>query len=256
LGDRQIRGIEKDLVDAIVLTHGFIGSTSENESTTLGREGSDFTGAIISYCLDASELSIWKDVDGVLTADPREFDKTSLIEELSYNEAVEMTFYGAKVIHPKTIKPLQNKKIPLKVRSFENKDSKHTTIHAGSKDEIENTIIIKKDNQILLNFRTIDFSFIEEAEITKIMSAFAHHGINVNLIQNGAIKFFAVVDNEVDDIIKVEEELSDHFTMTSDSDLTLLTLRHYNDASIQEFTAGKDKLLVQQSSINYQVLYK
>jgi len=251
--DLQVRPI---LGNQVVLTQGFIGSTDDNETTTLGREGSDFTGAILANILDACEQAIWKDVPGVLNADPRKFENTQQIHELSFNEAVEMTYYGASVIHPKTIKPLQNKGIPLIVRSFLDLSNPGTKVSQGGKKEIEVPVIIKKEDQILLNFRTKDFSFIGEDQIGVIMKAFGTHHIKINMIQNGAIRFAALVDNKADYIQLVEKELNDHFDIKAYDGLELLTIRHYNTEIIEEMTAGKEVLLEQKTAVNYQVVFR
>ncbi len=237
-----------------ILTQGFIGSTSDNDSTTLGREGSDYTAAILSYCLDAEQQVIWKDVDGVLNADPNAFEDTRLIDDLSYGEAVEMTYYGAKVIHPKTIKPLQNKRIPLVVRSFKNTEKTGTKIHADGLNKVELPVIIKKTNQVLLSFITKDFSFTDENQIGEIMSVFGKHNIKINLIQTGAIRFSALVDEKTAHIVQIEKELSDKFDIKIRRNISLLTIRHYDDATIEKYTSREEVLLEQKTAINYQAV--
>ncbi len=242
------------LKDSIVVTQGFLGCTSENVTTTLGREGSDFTAAIFANALDAKDQSIWKDVPGVLNGDPRIYADAVLMEELSYNEAVEMTYYGAQVIHPKTIKPLQNKKIPLLVKSFINPDGNGTKIydpqHAISYPPVR---VLKKD-QALISLHTKDFSFIEEYVMSKILRAFSKVNLKINLMQNAAILFQACINNIPEKLEAITKDLEPYFNVKVDKDLTLLTIRHYNDESISKLTNGHSIIIEQKRATTYQAL--
>lgn len=232
--------------NTIVITQGFIGSTKENFSTTLGREGSDYSASIFSYCLNAELMSIWKDVPGVMNADPKQFHDAVIIPELSYYESIEMTFYGAKVIHPKTIKPIQNKKIPLHVRSFINSDKNGTLISETEKFIPYPPIKVLKENQILLSIQTRDFSFIGEKHLQKIFEVFASSRIRMNLMQNGAISFSCCVDAN-DRIHEVVDALHFEFKVLLNEGLELFTIRHYNDSIISEII-GEKKILLEQKS--------
>ena len=181
----------------LTIVQGFIGGDLNGNTTTLGREGSDFTAGIFAYCLDAESLTIWKDVLGVLNADPREFKEVQLLEHISYEETIEMAFYGASVIHPKTIKPIQNKKIPLIVRSFKNLNSPGTKVSEGVTLEPTIPCFIVKKNQVLVSISSLDFSFIVEENISDIFKFFHKYQLKVNLIQNSAISFSVCVDNNL-----------------------------------------------------------
>ena len=225
-----------------VLSQGFIGSTSENFTTTLGREGSDYTAAIFSYCLDAESMTIWKDVPGVLTADPRIFDNVSKLERLSYKEAIEMTYYGAKVIHPKTIKPLQNKSIPLFVKSFIDPAGSGTYIS----DEVGDTyppMVAIEDEQALLQISTRDFSFVAEHHMQYLFNIIAELRIQVNMMQNSAISFSLCVNDIDDRVERFEERIKENFKMIIDRDLELITVRHPQDNVLVNLKRGKIVLL-------------
>lgn len=227
----------------IVLTQGFIGGTTENYTTTLGREGSDFTAAIFSYCLDAQCMSIWKDVPGVLTADPRKFDNVTKLDRLSYREAIEMTYYGAKVIHPKTIKPLQNKSIPLRVRSFLEPAGAGTLISDALEGEAYPAMVAVEDQQALVHISTRDFSFVAEQHIKELFDQIAELRLQVNMIQNTAI-VFNVVFNDVDD--KVDQfcqRIQENYQTVIDRDLELITVRHYTNKVVDSLSRGKIVLL-------------
>ena len=226
----------------IVLTQGFIGSTKDGQTTTLGREGSDFTAAIISYCLDAEKMFIWKDVEGVLTADPRMFKNVQKLSWLSYKEAIEMTYYGASVIHPKTIKPLQNKNIPLYVRSFIDPDAEGTYIGPDVEEHYP-PIVILDGNQTLLHIATKDFSFVVEHHMARLFKVFADLRIFINMMRNTAISFTVCVPNIPDRIDKLKEILEDEYTVTEEKDLELLTIRHYEEEVLKSLTKGKIVLM-------------
>lgn len=238
---------------SIVVTQGFIGCTPENCTTTLGREGSDYTAAIFANMLDAENQTIWKDVPGVMNGDPRVFEDAVFIDEISFNEAVEMTFYGATVIHPKTIKPLQNKNIPLLVKSFINPEGKGTVV--GGNDNSLPPIRIVKNNQALITLHTKDFSFVEDEVVAEIFSSFFKANLKLNMMQQGAISFEAVVDNIPEKIEKIKTGLKDKFNFNIYENLTILTIRHYPDFDyINKFKNGKQVLLEQRRISTYQGL--
>lgn len=242
--------------DKMVITQGFLGCTAENATTTLGREGSDYTAAIFANLLDAEAQYVWKDVPGILNGDPRVWDETELIEEMTYHEAIEMTFYGAQVIHPKTIKPLQNKQIPLLVRSFVEPASTGTKIYRALQEPIYPPIRVIKPNQALINLHTKDFSFIEEYVMSKIIRAFSKANIKINMMQNAAILFQASVDFSQDKIDVLVQDLNRFFDIHIDKHLTLLTLRHYNQKVIEACCGDKNVLLEQKRSTTYQALLR
>ncbi|MDA9873052.1 aspartate kinase [Saprospiraceae bacterium] len=222
----------------VIVTQGYIASSSENFTTTLGREGSDYTAAILSYCLDADSMHIWKDVPGILTGDPRLFKEVMKIDRLSYKEAVEMTYYGAKVIHEKTIKPLQNKNIPLFVRPFYTPEKDGTLISAEDPIGYPPVIVVNAD-QVLLHISTNDFSFVGEHHLGDLFTLFAKHRIRVNMMRNTAISFTVCTNNRPGRIKAFEAELGDQYTLQKDSDLKLMTIRHYTEDVVNSFTKGK-----------------
>ncbi|MEP6750527.1 MAG: aspartate kinase [Bacteroidota bacterium] len=238
-----------------VITQGFIGSTDENESTTLGREGSDYSAAIFANMLNAQNLTIWKDVEGVMNADPKQFNDAQFLSELNYDEVIEMAYYGAQVIHPKTIKPLQNKDIPLHVKCFLDATLPGTTIHNKNIDHLP-SIIVVKDNQALLHLHTQDFSFIGEQPMSRLYEIFAEIKIKPNLIQTGAVSLVVCLDDRADKIEKLALAASSLFEVIVEKGLSILTIRHYNEALLQELTAGKQIVLRQQNEDTVQVLMK
>lgn len=237
----------------LLVTQGFIGSTSENFATTLGREGSDYTAAIFSYCLDAESMHIWKDVPGVLTGDPTLFDEVSILPRLSYNEAIEMTYYGAKVIHPKTIKPLQNKHIPLYVRPFHDPES-HGTLISDEKELSYPPIVVIEPDQALLHISTNDFSFVAEHHMSMIFSLLAKHRIKVNMMRNTAISFTVCVNQVADRIRNFESELGNDFRMIQDNNLELITIRHFNESILNDMKADKLILFEEKLSDTAQIV--
>jgi aspartate kinase len=239
----------------IYITQGFIGSTYENESTTLGREGSDYTAAIFANLLSAESLTIWKDVEGVMSADPKEFPEATFISELSFNEVIEMAFYGAQVIHPKTIKPLQNKKIPLHVRSFINTSLPGTVISNKSVKNLP-PIVIVKTKQVLVHLNSQDFSFVGEEPISELYKTFCHLHVKPNLIQTGAVTIQVCLDNRKDKIEQVAIAASEIFDVQIENALSLLTIRHYTDQLLNEMIEGKDVVLTQKTKDTVQVLYR
>ena len=238
--------IKSYLVDFPIITQGFIGSDSSNYTTTLGREGSDFTAAIIANVLNVSEVTIWKDVDGVLNADPRYFNDFILLDQLPYSEAIELAFYGAKVIHPRTIQPLQEKNIPLIVRSFLNYDNKGTIINNDNKNLSIPSFIVK-ENQVLISISDNNLSFIIEEHLSWIFFVLDRYDIRLNLMQNSAVSFSICVDNKRTSINSLIAELSSKFKVYYNDSVKLFTIRHYNQDSIDKVIANKKVLLEQKS---------
>lgn len=240
--------------NTIIITQGFIGSTDQNESTTLGREGSDYTAAIFANLLDAATLTIWKDVEGVMNADPKVFKDATLINELSFTEVIEMAFYGAQVIHPKTIKPLQNKKITLRVKSFLNPSLPGTTISSKASKNLPPIIVIKH-KQALILMQTQDFSFIGERPLSRLYQLFAELNIKPNLIQTAAINLQLCLDDREEKIGQLAAMASEIFDVQIEKDLTLLTIRHYNESVLSQMLEGKTVVLLQKTKETVQALY-
>jgi len=243
------------LNENILVTQGFIGGTSENYTTTLGREGSDYSAAIFASCLDAVALTIWKDVPGVLNADPKWFDETEKIPQLSYHDAIELTYYGATVIHPKTIKPLQNKGIPLFVRSFIEPTGTGTAITKDS-NPLPTPSFIFKINQALISIFPKDYSFIIEENLSNIFDLFHKHKIKINTMLNSAISFSVSVDDHERQIEKLISDLSNDFTVKYNKNLELVTIRYYNQQTIDRVTVDKDILLEVKSRHTCQMVMK
>jgi aspartate kinase len=237
----------------IVLTQGFIGATDENESTTLGREGSDYTAAVFANLLNAENQTIWKDVPSVMNADPKQFPDAVEIHELNYNEVIEMAYYGAQVIHPKTIKPLQNKNIPLFVKCFLDPSLPGTVIHNRSLKELP-PIIVLKEKQAMIELSSKDFSFVEEKPIAELFHLFEKLKIKPNLTQNAAISMICVLDDRKDKIEKLASAASEFFEVNVTKDLTLLTVRHYTREIYEKLTTGKKMLLQQRTRETVQAL--
>jgi aspartate kinase len=239
----------------IVVTQGFIGGTSENFTTTLGREGSDYTASILAYCLNAENVTIWKDVPGVLNADPKWFTKTKKIDELTYQDAIELTYYGATVIHPKTIKPLQNKQIPLYVKSFLNPKESGTVIKDGE-NRLNIPSYIFKINQVLISIQPKDFSFIAEDNLSDIFELFSKNGVKINLMQLSAISFSVCCDDDAEKIKLLVSELQQTFKVLYNSNLELMTVRYYTPETIDLLTKNKLILLEQKSRFTVQMVMK
>jgi aspartate kinase len=242
--------------DGFVITQGFVGCTPEGFSTTLGREGSDYTASIFAYSLNATRMTVWKDVEGIMNADPKEFPEAQFLKELTYHEAIEMTYYGASVIHPKTIKPIQNRNIPLEVRSFVNYSKRGSIISANANTSFLPPIIIHKRGQVLLSFSAKDFSFIAEEHLSKVFITFAENRLRVNMMQNAAISFSIAVDFKQEKIENIIDQLQSDFTITRNEGLSLLTIRHFNQGIIDKLTKDKDILLRQISRTTIQVLMR
>lgn len=240
--------------DVVTVTQGFIGQTPAGQTTTLGREGSDYTAAIFAYCLNAERVTIWKDVPGVLNADPKWFDDTVLLEKLTYQDAIELAYYGATVIHPKTIKPLQNKGIPLYVRSFVQPDAPGTVI-GNFEQHLSIASFIFKINQVLISLHPSDFSFIAEDNLSRIFGRFAQVGIKINLMQNTAISFSVVVDNS-NRVPALLAQLKQDFRVSYNEGLELITIRYYDQSTIDRVLVGKTLLLEQKSRYTVQLVVR
>jgi aspartate kinase len=237
----------------IVVTQGFIGGTSENFTTTLGREGSDYTAALLAYFTNAESVTIWKDVPGVLNADPKWFKNTKKIDELTYHDAIEFTYYGASVIHPKTIKPLQNKNIPLYVKSFLSPDDKGTVIYNSDK-RVPIPSYIFKVNQLLISIQPKDFSFIGEDNLSSIFEVFARFGAKIHLMQNSAISFSVCIDEEATKTERLIQELQKEFKVLYNAGLELLTIRNYDQQTIEKLIENKTVLMEQRSRNTVQMV--
>jgi aspartate kinase len=247
--------VKNKMQHKVVVAPGFIGSTLSNHTTSLGREGSDFTAAIFASVLDAEELVIWKDVPGVLNCDPKQFPDAVLLEQISYHEAVEMTYYGAQVIHPKTIKPIQNKNIPLRVRSFIEKDKIGTLITGSQLPPDIPPIIVFKRNQVLLELSTKDFSFMAEDVLVNVYETFARHAFRINLAQHAAISLSAVVDtNNKEKLEELLAALQTTFNVEINYNVELLTIRHYNKAVVEKLTQGRKTIIEEHNPETIQFL--
>ncbi|MCB0380343.1 MAG: aspartate kinase, partial [Flavobacteriales bacterium] len=234
-------------VKTVFLTQGFIGSSSENFTTTLGREGSDFSAGILAYCLNAESVTIWKDVPGMLNADPKLFSETKMLSNISYHEAVELAYYGATVIHPKTIKPLQNKNIPLYVKSFLNPQQEGTVIDNNTTHDSSIPSFIVKRNQVLISIESKDYSFIIENNLSQIFGIFSKMGVKINLMQNSAISFSVVVDFDVQKTPLLIQELTKDYKVRYNENLSLITVRHYTKEAIDSVVQNQKILLEQKS---------
>lgn len=234
----------------IFVTQGFIGSTIAGMTTTLGREGSDYTGALLANILDAEKLVVWKDVPGLLNADPKWLDNAERLEEVSYREAVEMTFSGAKVIHPKTIKPLHNKNIPLHVKSFISPKEKGTVIVPETNFRHGFPVYVKKENQIMVSFLPKDFSFAMGENLSRVFYLFIKYGIKVNIVEASAVSIDVCLD---DDRMRVESlinDLADEFSAVYNENVEMLSIRHYTPEAIERITSGREILLEQRTRNN------
>ncbi len=230
-----------------IITQGFISGDLNGNTTTLGREGSDYTAAVLGYFFNAEQVIIWKDVPGVLNADPRYFHNTKKLDEISYQEAIELAYYGAKVIHPKTIKPLKNKNIPLMVYSFVYPDYPGTVISQRSTSDASIPVFIVKKQQMLLSVSPRDFSFIFEEQLSKIYQQFAKHRVKVNLMQNSAITFTVAVDEDNPRVTSLIDALKQDYRILYNENLELITIRHYTEGSLKNLLQGR-KVLVEQRS--------
>ena len=238
------------------ITQGFLGSDANNFTTTLGREGSDYTAAIFAYCLNADSVTIWKDVPGVLNADPRYFENAQLLHQISYREAIELAFYGASVIHPKTLQPLQQKEIPLYVKSFLNPEGAGTCVSKGKALVPEVPCFIVKKNQTLISLSSLDFSYIMEENISEIFSLLHLYKMKVDVIQNSAISFSVCIDNLFDNLEKLLQHLKAKFKVVCHNNVSLYTIRHYNDVVVKELEKDKEVLLKQLAQGTVQIVTK
>ncbi|WP_298474535.1 aspartate kinase [uncultured Maribacter sp.] len=238
------------------ITQGFLGSDDNNFTTTLGREGSDYTAAILAYCLNANSVTIWKDVPGVLNADPRYFKETQLLNKISYKEAIELAFYGASVIHPKTLQPLQRKEIPLHVKSFLNPKNDGTTVGKGNGIEPKVPCFIVKKDQVLMKLSSLDFSFIVENNISELFKLFHDYKMKVDLIQNSAISFSVCVDNRFGRLQELLDTLKSRFKVVHQEGVSLYTIRHFNTEAISSLQNGYEVLLEQRAKETVQLVVK
>ncbi|MEJ1223129.1 aspartate kinase [Sediminicola sp. 1XM1-17] len=250
---RVTEGIDRSKLN---ITQGFLGSDENNFTTTLGREGSDYTAAILAYCINATDVTIWKDVPGVLNADPRYFENARLLNNISYREAIELAFYGASVIHPKTLQPLQRKEIPLHVKSFIKPKDKGTTVGKGVGIEPEVPCFIVKKNQVLMKLSSLDFSFIVEDSISELFKLLHDHRMKVDLIQNSAISFSVCVDNKFGKLQDLLDLLKSRFKVVYHEDVSLYTIRHFDAESIASLQNGKEILLEQRGKETVQLVVK
>jgi aspartate kinase len=240
----------------ILVTQGFLGHTDEGFTTTLGREGSDFTAGIFAYCLNAESVTIWKDVPGMLNADPKWFDNTIKLDKISFKEAIELAYYGASVIHPKTIKPIQNKGIPLYVKSFLNPSADGTVIQESTDSDSLIPSFIFKMNQVLISFTPKDFSFIVEDNMRRIFQVLAEVGARINVMQNSALSFSICLDMDLRKLELIMDKLSEEFEVKYNDGLELVTIRHYDQATIHRVTEKKDILLEQKTRQTVRIVMK
>ena len=238
------------------ITQGFLGSDSNNFTTTLGREGSDYTAAVFAYCLNANAVTIWKDVPGVLNADPRYFENAELLHQISYTEAIELSYYGASVIHPKTLQPLQRKEIPLYVKSFLNPKNEGTKVEKDITLNPKVPCYILKQNQVLISLSSLDFSYIVEDNISHIFSLLHDYKMKVSMIQNSAISFSVCIENNYDNLERLLLHLKAKYKVSAHKAVKLYTIRHYNQQAIQDIEAGKDILLKQITPETVQIITK
>jgi aspartate kinase len=247
------KGIDKK---QFYITQGFIGSDDNNFMTTLGREGSDYSAAILAYCLNATEVTIWKDVPGVLNADPRYFENAQLLNQISYREAIELAFYGATVIHPKTLQPLQRKEIPLYVKSFINPKDKGTMVGKGIGIDPKVPCFIVKKNQVLMKLSSLDFSFIMEENISQLFKLLHDYKMKVDLIQNSAISFSVCVDNKFGRLQDLLDTLKGKFKVAYQEGVSLYTIRHFDAEALASLKNGKEILLEQRGIETVQLVVK
>ena len=239
----------------VIVTQGFIGGTSENFTTTLGREGSDFTAAILAYCTNASDVTIWKDVPGVLNADPKFYEDTVLIPEMSYYDAMELAYFGTSVIHPKTIKPLQNADIPLYVKSFVDPSAAGTII-SNKENEKKIPSFIVKSNQVLVSIVPRDYSFVGEGHFTNIFSVLSSLRIKTNCMQNSAVSFMFSTENNAAKLTELKSQLSSDYELSFNEDAQLVTVRYFDEPTLEMLTKNKDILLEHRTATTAQLVVK
>jgi aspartate kinase len=241
--------------EQILITQGFLGSTINDQTTSLGREGSDYTAAILAYMLKAENVTIWKDVPGVLNADPKYFDDTILLEKLSYLDAIELAYFGTSVIHPKTIKPLQNKNINLHVKSFMNPEAPGTIVGNLNYDKLTPSFIFKMD-QVLIRISPLDFSFINENNLEEIFGIMNKHGMKINLMQNSAISFKMIVNNDKRKLRLVTDELEEKYKVAYQTGLELVTIRYFDQSTIDRVMINKELIMEQRGLQNIELLVR
>ncbi len=246
----------KHNLNPVAITQGFLGGTTQGFITTLGREGSDYTAAILAYTLKASEVIIWKDVPGLLNADPKVFESTKLLQNISYQEAIELAYYGATVIHPKTLKPLLKRNIPLRVKSFFNPEEDGSIINQEFLNDNLQPSYILKTRQILLSIFPKDFSFIAEQNISRIFSEFARAGVKINLMQNSALSFSVCFDEDIIKTSALLKNLEKIYNLKYNKGLELITVRHYEKVNIDELLKGREILMEQKNRTTYQWVVK
>lgn len=255
LTKEAVQPLKEALQKKIIITQGFIGGTIQQTTTTLGREGSDYTAAIFASCLNAKSVTIWKDVPGVMSADPKRLPSAIVFDELPYQEAAEMTYYGASVIHPKTIKPLANANIPLLVKNFDDPTLPGTIIHNCKVDKLP-PLIVFKDNQCLISCKVTDYSFINEQQMSSIFETLSQRDVRINVMQNSAITFSFCVDFRDQKILKLIEALSKDFEVYYNTGLTLITIKNYDTATFNEYRTKPGVILEQSSRSTLQVLVR
>lgn len=254
--EKNVMPVFKQSQDHVAITQGFIGSSINGSPVTLGREGSDFTAAIFGYCLNATEVVIWKDVPGLLNADPKLIPDAVLLKHISYREAVELAFFGASIIHPKTIKPLENKKIPLRVKSFIDPALNGSLIDIEGKEDHEISSLIFKFNQVLVSIMPRDLSFINEQNLSEIFSVFSTENIRIQMMQNSAISFSVCFNYEPSKLEVLIGKLQDKFRIRFNENVELITIRHYKENSAEKLLKGKKLLLEQRSRVTLQMVVK
>lgn len=253
--EKNILQVKPKLQKQIILTQGFIGKTPQGNTTTLGREGSDFSAAIFASSLAAESVTIWKDVPGVMSADPKRLPNAVVFDELPFKEAAEMTYYGASVIHPKTIKPLANKNIPLLVKNFDDPSLPGTIIHECTVEQLP-PLVVFKDNQCLVSCKVTDYTFISEEQLSLIFDALNELGLRVNVMQNSAITFSFCLDFREQKVMALIQRLQEHFEVYYNTGLTLITIKNYDERTFDTYRKQKGVLLEQSSRSTLQVLIR
>ncbi|MEZ5072131.1 MAG: hypothetical protein R2751_14530 [Bacteroidales bacterium] len=241
--------------EKILVTQGFLASTPDGRTTSLGREGSDYTAAILAHILKADDVTIWKDVPGVLNADPKYFDDTVLLEQLSYLDATELAYFGTSVIHPKTIKPLQNKNINLHVKSFLDPDAPGTVVGNQRYDTLTPSFIFRMD-QVLIRVSPLDFSFINENNLEKIFGVLHKHGLKINMMQNSALSFKMIVNHDRRKLLGVVDDLEKDFKVSYQTGLELVTIRYFDQSTIDRVMINKELILEQRGVQNIELLIR
>lgn len=253
--EKKVQSLRPLLATKIILTQGFIGKSTDGDVTTLGREGSDYSAAIFASCLGAESVTIWKDVPGVMNADPKRLASAVVFDELPFREAAEMTYYGASVIHPKTIKPLANRNIPLLVKNFDNPELPGTIIHEARVDHLP-PLIVFKDNQCLVSCRVTDYTFIDEQQLSFIFQELSSLNIKINVMQNSAISFSFCIDFREDKVLTLIDRLAKRFEVYYNTGLTLITIKNYDAATFAEYRNRPGILIEQSSRTTLQILVK